>query len=261
MVNKEQYIHVGTDEAHERYTKDIILHNMVEQVYVEMEQAMKIPDLLGKTVLVTENQFSEVNQILKDLSAKMNMEKPDMYVFEDFFYGIESYGMKNFWIEISAKTIRDFKKAELRFLIARELYKIKSNVTYQTMFMNQMRNIYASVPFTGNTMEKVSRVNFNHWCRLENYTADNFAYLICGDVNTSIKTIVTMVLNSKSLAEELNIASFIRQASAINKLDNIVSNYTKSDETLPYAPLRIESLLAYTVSRRGMKARREMAQC
>ena len=44
--------------------------------------------------------------------------------------------------------------------------------------------------------------------------------------------------------------AFIKQASAINKMDDIVSNYTKSDETMPYAPYRVECLLAYAVSKR-----------
>lgn len=191
----------------------------------------------------------------------MDMEEPKVYVFEDFFYGIESYGMGEYWIEISAKTIRDFNEKELTFLFARELYKIKYEVVYRITLMHEMFKIYNTIPVAGDAMEKISKAKFNHWCRLENYNADNFAYLHCQDLTACINAIVAMVLNSKSLAEQIDMKAFIKQASEINKLDDTVSNYTKSDEILPYAPYRVESLLAYAVSKRGMKARKAVTLC
>ena len=61
-----------------------------------------------------------------------------------------------------------------------------------------------------------------------------------------------MVLNSVMLAEQVDVREFIRQASEINSLDDTVSNYTKADESVPYAPHRIQNLLAYAVSERGI---------
>ena len=59
------------------------------------------------------------------------------------------------------------------------------------------------------------------------------------------------------LAGQVDVKEFIGQASEINKLDDMVFNYTKADESVPYAPHRIQSLMAYAVSERGMKAREE----
>ena len=64
-----------------------------------------------------------------------------------------------------------------------------------------------------------------------------------------------MVLNSVLLAEQVDVKEFIGQASEINRLDDIVSNYTKADEASPYAPHRIQNLLAYVVSERGMNTK------
>ena len=128
---------------------------------------MKKPDLLGKTLLVSERQFSKVNELVSKLCDFMDITKPEVYVFEDFFYGIESYGMQDYWIEISAKTIRDFTDSELRFLFARELYKIKSGVVYQTMIKNQIFGLQASIPAVGELLKESSRFKFNHWCRLK----------------------------------------------------------------------------------------------
>ena len=59
------------------------------------------------------------------------------------------------------------------------------------------------------------------------------------------------------LAEQVDVKEFISQASEINKLDDMVLNYTKADESVPYAPHRIQNLLAYAVSERGMRKRKE----
>ena len=261
MLKKRDYVHVGTDEAFETYKKESLIDADIENVYKTIEYCMKKPDLLGKTLLVSERQFSKVNSMVLELCDFMEMSKPDIYVFEDYFYGIESYGMCDYWIEISAKTIRDFTDSELRFLFARELYKIKAGVVYQTMLKNQVFRLQASIPAIGEMIKETSRFKFNHWCRLENYTADNFGYLMCNDLTASINAIVAMVLNSKSMLSEIDMAAFVKQASAINKMDDVVSNYTKSDETMPYAPYRVECLLAYAISKRCVKAKEELMIC
>ncbi len=261
MLKKQDYVHIGTDEAFDNYKKESILGNDIEKVYTAVEYRMKRPDLLGKTLLVSERQFSGLNQIVIELCTYMEMDKPDIYVFEDFFYGIESYGMGDYWIEISAKTIRDFTDTELRFLIAREMYKIKSGVVYQCMLRNQLFQMQSSIPAIGDMIEKTSKMKFNHWCRLENFTADNYGYLMCRDLNACVNAIVGMVLNSKTMLSEIDMGEFIKQASAINKLDDTVSNYTKADEILPYAPYRVESLLAYAISKRGLNVRKELELC
>ena len=261
MIDKAYYLHVGTDEAFENYKKDSLIEEDIEKVYSTIEYRMKKPDLLGKTLKVSELQFTKIYNIVMELCKYMEIPVPDIFVFEDYFYGIESYGMKDYWIEISAKTIRDFTDMELRFLFSRELYKIKYGIVYQTMLKNQIFGLQASIPTIGNMLKESSRLVFNHWNRLENYTADNFGYLMCGDLTAGVNTIVGMVLNSKSMLSEVNMGAFIKQASVINCMDDVVSNYTKSDETMPYAPFRVESLLSYALSKRGVNARKEMKKC
>lgn len=258
MISKDRFLHVGTDKAYCEYKEEIALQDTVEEIFEDIDSRMKRPDLLGKTLLVTDKQFPGVYDILTKLSKYMDMEMPEMFVFEDFFYGIESYGMDQYWIEISAKTIRDFSEKELEFIISREFYKIKFGLTYQRTLMDQMFKIYETIPTVGETVSMVAKNKFNHWSRLENFTADNFGYLYCKDIRSSVNAIVAMILNSKSMLDEIDMKSFVSQAANINKLDDKVSNYTKADEPIPYAPMRVASVLAYAVSPRGMKARRNM---
>lgn len=102
-------------------------------------------------------------------------------------------------------------------------------------------------------LRKCQSCHFYHWYRLANFSADNYGNLMCGSLKTAVETILKLVLNSVMLAEQVDIKEFIGQASEINKLDDTVYNYTKADESAPYAPHRMQSLLAYAVSERRME--------
>ena len=86
MLKKRDYVHVGTDEAFETYKKESLIDADIENVYKTIEYCMKKPDLLGKTLLVSERQFSKVNSMVLELCDFMEMSKPDIYVFEDIVY-------------------------------------------------------------------------------------------------------------------------------------------------------------------------------
>jgi Zn-dependent protease with chaperone function len=252
-MNRENYIYGRQDEAYQKYRDGVTFQEDVEKVYDEIDYKIRRPDLLGKTVKVTEKQFPQVYRIMKDMTEREKIQCPEVYVYEDYYYGAESYGISNSWIELSAKTIQDFTMQELQFVLAREIYKISDGVTkHKTMMEERFKVIRMAAP---DELEKISKLSFYHWYRLANYTADNYGYLMCGNVKSSVDAILKMVLNSIPLAEQVDVKEFIGQASEINSLDDTTYNYTKADESVPYAPHRIQSLLAYAVSERGMKAR------
>jgi len=250
---RESYIHKGQNEAFEQYRDGVMFQEDIEKVYEEIDYKVKQPDFLGKTVKVTAKQFPQVYHMIQELCTYEQMECPAVYVYEDYYYGAESYGINSYWIELSAKTIQDFSEDELKFVLAREIYKISDGVTRQkTMMEERFKMIRQLAP---NELEQVSKMSFYHWYRLANYSADNYGYLMCGSIKSSVDAILMMVLNSRMLAGQVDVKEFIGQASEINKLDDMVFNYTKADESVPYAPHRIQSLMAYAVSERGMKAR------
>ena len=204
---REHYIHNKQDEAFEQYRSGVMFQESIEKVYEEIDYKMKQPDFLGKTVRVTQKQFPEVYQIVKGLVVKEQIELPEIYVYEDYYYGAESYGINKPWIELSAKTIQDFTKEELTFVLAREIYKIADGVTKQKTMMEQ--RFKAIRQMSPDEFEQVSKLSFYHWYRLANYSADNYGYLMCGSIKSSINAILMMVLNSKMLAGQVDVKEFI----------------------------------------------------
>ncbi len=254
-MDREKYLYRGQEEAFAQYKDGVLFQEDIEKVYEELDYKIKQPDFLGKTVKVTVKQFPRVYQIMQELCQREQIECPVVYVYEDYYYGAESYGMKKPWIELSAKTIQDFTEDELKFVLAREIYKILDGVTRQKTMMEERWKMIRQV--APNEVEQISKLSFYHWYRLANYSADNYGYLCCGSIKSAIYAILKMVLNSKLLVEQVDVKEFIGQASEINKLDDKVFNYTKADESVPYAPHRIQSLLAYAVAECGNRSKRD----
>lgn len=249
-MKRSDYIFEKQDHRYKVYKNNSIwkeLAPIIEQVYVDVDFKLKKPDLLGKTVKASLYQFSNIYNMVADLSDEMGIDMPDVYVYEDFFYGVESFGVGPYWIEISAKSITDLKENELKFILAREIFKISEGITKEVTLINQMGN---AVPYE---MQNILRLEFNKWYRCTNFSADNYGYLCCKNLTDAVHAILKMVLNSVVLAEEVDVMEFMKQASEINKLHDKVYNYAKLDETSPYAPFRIKNLFAYAISERGMK--------
>ncbi|MDR1532904.1 MAG: M48 family metallopeptidase [Clostridiales bacterium] len=235
----------------------------IAHYYAEHRQPGLLPDLYGKTVHVSASQFKELHDMAGQLAALLDMPLPDIYVYENFYYTVESKGMADSWIEMSAKTLIELHPAEVMFLLAKEMCAIKLNHTYYYTLIEELLNVIATnrLPVIGvaqDVANRVEKVRLYRWIRISHYTTDNFAYLACGDLAICAGAIVKTVLNNTFLAQHVNITEFIKQGERINALNGQEHRLSKLDEQVPYAPFRIKSLMAYAASARGLKALRKM---
>ena len=147
MMERSAFVHVKQDEAYSQYENGVMFQEDIEKVYDEIDYKIKLPDFLGKTVRVSQKQFANVFQMVEAMAKKAGISNPTVYVYEDYYYGAESYGISEFWIELSAKTIQDFTEEELKFVLAREIYKIADGVTKQrTMMEERFKVIHQMAP-------------------------------------------------------------------------------------------------------------------
>jgi hypothetical protein len=262
MLNTNLFIHEYEESAFEEMRKELRGEDQFRTYYEDYVLTSHTPDLYGKTVRVSEKQFKSVFDAVLEIADYLDMPMPEIYVFESFYYTVESKGTNNHhWIEISSKTIADFTKDELVFLLAKELAAIKLQHTHYYSISNEfLKTLRNKVSFTGiNTVAAILKVKMYHWTRISHYTSDNFAYLWCGDLKTCFNAITKTVLNDIFLAENINISEYLVQAERINSLKDPIHRYSKTDESVPYVPFRLKSLIAYAASSRGVDAKKYMA--
>ena len=247
-------------DRYDRLTKElkqiIPSYDSIKAYYQEFDEKIKKPDLYGKTVKVSPKQFKNIFHILASLAKEMQMEVPEVFVYENFYYEIESFGTDKPWIEISAKTVADFSDEELRFLFAREFFKIKNGITELYMICEQSLKIInenLNIVVFSDSVSKIFKVKYAQWSRICQFSADNYAFLHTksseyqgiGDLQTCLIVILTMILNNRELVEVINLTEYLNTASDINRLDDSVSTYTKNDEKMPYGQFRIKNLIRF----------------
>lgn len=248
--------HFEEEYAFNELKKVLNFNEELESLCVNIEEKLKYPDLLGKTVRASKEQFTPIYIILEKKAKLANIEIPELFIYEEFHYGVQSKGTTKPWIEISAKTIRDFEDEEIEFLIAREIYNIKNKVTYYNGIFEELLKILSNGSFIIGVDALIDsiKIKMYQWSRLTNYSADNYGYLNSKNIRVCIQSILSLVLNSVYLSKNVDIASYMNEAKKINELDGIVYDYTKLDEMVPYAPHRIKNIISYASSDRGMQA-------
>lgn len=259
MVKEEQYINLNEKQAFIDMNETVAFSDEVMYYYKHYKEKAMIPDLLGKTVRVSERQFPKIYKMVSSICDLLQMIVPDIYVYEDFYYGVESKGSDQPWIEISVKTILDFSAEELTFLLARELCHIHLGHTYYHTLIDETLETLSRQGIMGKeTVEKTWEAVMCKWSRLSHYSADAFGYAVCGSAPAAIRAIGSLILNSRHLAKELDLLQYMKQAEEINKLDDTVSILAKMDEQVPYGPLRVKNIVQYASSTRGLELRKQL---
>lgn len=256
MLDNSLFIHPLEEPLFNEMIDSISFNDEVMYFYENYTEKARKPDLYGKTVKITPIQFGEIFSIAQNIASLLSMQMPNLFVYEDFYYGVESKGAKNPWIEISAKTMTSFTISELTFLLAKEMCEIKLKHTYYYTLVNEMMGVMQnhSSFIGGDTLNDIWKITMYKWCRMACYSSDSFGYIACGSLNASISAIKKLVLNNVELANEINLYEYIKQADEINKLDDEVYNFTKADEMLPYGPFRVKNLISYASTNKGIAA-------
>ncbi|MDF2544647.1 MAG: hypothetical protein K0S47_4365 [Herbinix sp.] len=260
MIDKKLFIHPLEESLLEELKNNTYFSEEIIDNYKNYDEKMRRPDLFGKTVRVTMKQFPTVYKNACEVADILEMELPEIFVYEDFYYGVESKGVSKPWIEISAKTIFDFNENELRFLIAREMFNIHMGHTYYDVLIDETLGVIQNGLRVMPTDVIVQSLKYSmyKWRRISNYSADCFGYVICNDVRASIYCILKMILNNHELANNICLLDYIKQAETINEMNSPVESSTKLDEQMPYGPFRVKNIIAYASSNRGQQALKEL---
>lgn len=236
--------------------KYMISKDVIFQYYKQLVEPMLIPDLYGKTIKVTNKVFSNIFILNQKISKIFGIKPPDIYVYESFYYGADTCGLSEPWIEISSKTISDFSEDELVFILAKQISHIflEHHIT-KTHAEHLIKTINAteSIPGVGllNTFglidlsSKALELIYLNWHREITHTQDIYGMLFCGNLISACNAIIKLVINDSNLAKQITISDYLKQANYLASLKGVVAFYTVFDESVPYGPTRIKELIKF----------------
>jgi hypothetical protein len=243
-------------EALQILSKFLVAKDLLFQHYTQIMEPMLIPDLYGKTIRVTKSTFPDIDRRRNLISIYLGLEPPEIFVYENFYYGSDTVGLTKPWIELSAKTINDFTGKEMSFLLARQISHIYLKHFITKVHSEQMMksfNLLEQTPGlnlinilgTIDAVEKAFQLIFYNWNREINHTADIYGLLFCGDLDSANSAIIKLIINDCDLSQKIDVTEYIKQRNYLTSLTGVVAFYTRLDEPLPYGPIRIAEMIKF----------------
>ncbi|NLM70013.1 MAG: M48 family metallopeptidase [Firmicutes bacterium] len=260
MIYSSDYRHPLEEAIRGELERVLAFEELLTKYYEEVLFSQRRIECLGKTVQVTENQFPAIYELLQEISAQFDVPTPPLFIYEDFYYGAETEGCSTPWIEVSSKTVRDFDREELAFILARQVARIqlghlKTRVTielFNELALGRLGAVLGGISLgLSSTALTTLRLSAKKWFRISNISMDCAAYLVVGSISTASRAILMEVLNSKELAQEVSVKAFLNQSKDMDVNQDVFSLLAHYDQEVPFAPYRIKELLRFASSDRA----------
>ncbi|KAL5222459.1 hypothetical protein ABZP36_027172 [Zizania latifolia] len=181
------------------------------------EQVMVLQNI-GSSVLVSENQLSDLHQILIEAAKLLNTDAPDLYIRQNPVpnaYTLAISGKKPF-IVVHTSLVELLTRKELQAVLAHELGHLKCDHGVWLTFANILTMGAYSVPGFGMVAGFLEEQLYR-WLRAAELTCDRAALLVVQDPKVVISVLMKLAGGCPSLADQLNVDAFLEQARSYDK--------------------------------------------
>ncbi len=210
-------------------------------------------------IRVKPKQFGSIHKQLvvacKRLAIK---EKPELYIFKSAQPNAYTAGVKKNYLALSTGCIDTFSKEELLAVLAHELGHIHAeHVLYKSTF--RILGILAAelaqktLGLGGLALYPI-KLALSHWDRVSEFSADRVSLLVVKKPNVVLNTLMKLSGGTTKLDSELNLNSFIEQASefkekeAESKIGKYLSIYQSIFATHPHIIWRAKEIIEWSTN-------------
>ncbi|KAK8687930.1 hypothetical protein V6N13_086720 [Hibiscus sabdariffa] len=182
------------------------------------EQIMLLENI-GSSVLVSENQLSELHKLMIEAAGILNIEPPDLYVRQSPVpnaYTLAISGKKPFVI-IHTSLVELLTRKELQAVLAHELGHLKCDHGVWLTFANLLTLGAYSLPGLGGFIAQRLEEQLIRWLRAAELTCDRAALLVAQDPKVVISVLMKLAGGCPSMADQLNVDAFLEQARSYEK--------------------------------------------
>lgn len=182
------------------------------------EQVMLLENI-GTSILVSENQLSDLYQLIIEAAKVLNVEAPDLYVRQNPVpnaYTLAISGKKPF-IVVHTGLVELLTQKELQAVLAHELGHLKCDHGVWLTFANILTLGAYSVPGLGGLLARNLEEQLFRWLRAAELTCDRAALLVAQDSKVVISVLMKLAGGCPSIANQLNVDAFLEQARSYDK--------------------------------------------
>ncbi|KAK9925510.1 hypothetical protein M0R45_033832 [Rubus argutus] len=182
------------------------------------EQVMLLENI-GTSLLVSENQLSDLHKLMVEAADILNLDAPDLYVRQSPVpnaYTLAISGKKPF-VVIHTSLVELLTRKELQAVLAHELGHLKCDHGVWLTFANILTLGVYTIPGLGGMIAQSLEEQLFRWLRAAELTCDRAALLVAQDPKVVVSVLMKLAGGCPSMADQLNVDAFLEQARSYDK--------------------------------------------
>lgn len=223
-ADKSLFIH-KTDKSALSALKAIPLFDKICSKFISLfnEKEMNIIDMSTK-IRISEHQIPRVYNMVKNISAKLGIQMPNLYLELNREPNAYTYGSESVSITVTSGLLECLEDDEIYAVLAHECGHIACNhVLYHTLGMFILNGgEFALDFFAGNLIGSLVttpiKYAFYHWMRCSELSADRAAVACCESAEPVIETMIRLAGGTTHIDSEINKSLFVEQSSDYQKI-------------------------------------------
>lgn len=211
-LNQNIFVH-ETDRAAMEALQAIPGFSQVMKAFMKSwsEKAMYIENM-ASNIRISEDQFPQYDAMLKEISAKLGIEKPDLFLKMDVVPNAYTSGETKPFIVMTSGLLELMPEELIPTVLAHECgHIVCHHVLYRTMGTWVLSGALALVPLGAIAMYPIMTA-FHNWMRCSELSADRAAVLCDGTPDKVIEMCMRFAGGTQNIASQLNIEAFMKQA-------------------------------------------------
>ncbi|MCL7030507.1 hypothetical protein MKW94_017222 [Papaver nudicaule] len=195
------------------------LNEIVKALVGTVAEQVMILENIGTSVLVAENQLSDLHKLMVEAAEVLNIEAPDLYVRQNPVpnaYTLAVSGRKPF-VVVHTSLVELLTRRELQAVLAHELGHLKCDHGVWLTLANILTVGAYSVPGFGGIIAQRLEEQLFRWLRAAELTCDRAALVVAQDPKVVVSVLMKLAGGCPSLSDQLNVDAFLEQARSYDK--------------------------------------------
>ena len=208
--------------------------------------AICLGPLLSQSVEVTPQQFPHIHALFAEMVAIVDIKPmPRLFLHGGALPQASTIGIgSQAYVGISSALARELDDAGLSFVLGHELGHIRSEHSRITTVAALIAEESRRNPFAE---DQSFAEAYLEWSRVAEITADRAGLLACQDEQVACRTLLTILLGSRSMALEVNLDEYLIVQSGQIELNAEALLFQRQNEH-PLIPFRMRELIEFSRS-------------
>jgi len=233
-MNQNVFLH-ETDRAAMDALKAIPGFSQVTKAFMSgWSEKMMYMENLASYVRISEDQLPRYHAMLKEISEKLGIETPDLFLKLDVLPNAYTAGDTKPFIVITSGLLETIPDELIPCVLAHECgHIVCHHVLYRTMGSWILSGAMALIPLSAALIWPVMNA-FRRWMRCSELSADRAAVLCMGGPDQLIEMCMRFAGFTKKVNDEMNVEAFMKQAEEFSQFtsDNV---FNKTMEHLRFS--------------------------